>query len=64
MGDPENGGRFTVKKYHSSKTVTEEGWHHNHIELRPLNLYYDPIIVAPDEATDMAVVGEWVSLID
>lgn len=22
MGDPENGGRFTVKKYHSAKTVS------------------------------------------
>jgi superfamily II DNA or RNA helicase/diadenosine tetraphosphate (Ap4A) HIT family hydrolase/SOS-response transcriptional repressor LexA len=64
MGDPENGGRFTVKKYHSSKTVTEEGWHHNHIELRPLNPDYDPIIVAPDEGADMAVVGEWVESID
>jgi hypothetical protein len=32
-----------VKKYHSSKTVTEEGWQHNHIELRPLNPDYDPI---------------------
>jgi hypothetical protein len=22
VGDPENGGRFTVKKYHSAKTAT------------------------------------------
>jgi superfamily II DNA or RNA helicase/diadenosine tetraphosphate (Ap4A) HIT family hydrolase/HKD family nuclease/SOS-response transcriptional repressor LexA len=64
MGDPENGGRFTVKKYHSSKTVTEDHWQHNRIELRPLNPDYDPIIIAPHEGSDMVVVGEWVSLID
>ena len=24
------GGRFTVKKYHSEKTVTADGWRHDH----------------------------------
>ena len=61
--DLENGGRFTVKKYHSAKSVTEEGWRHEQIELLPLNPDYDPIIVAPHEGPEMVVVGEWVSLI-
>jgi hypothetical protein len=64
MGDPENGGRFTVKSYQSVKRVTEDGWSHEHIELLPLNRDYDPITVNPDEAAEMVVVGEWISSID
>ncbi|MCX6877619.1 MAG: DEAD/DEAH box helicase family protein [Verrucomicrobia bacterium] len=64
MGDPENGGRFTVKKYHSSKTVSEDAWHHERIELLPLNPNCDPISVAPHEGPEMVVVGEWVASID
>ena len=63
-GDLENGGRFTVKKYHSTKSVTEDGWKHEQIELLPLNPDYDPIIVAPHEGPEMVVIGEWVSSID
>jgi SOS-response transcriptional repressor LexA len=64
MGDPENGGRFTVKKYHSAKTISEDAWQHDRIELLPLNPSYDPIIVAPHEGPEMVVVGEWVASID
>ena len=64
MGDPENGGCFSVKKYHSRKSVTEEGWRHELIELHPLNPDFDPIPVAPHEAPEMVVVGEWVASID
>ena len=64
MGDPENGGRFTVKKYHSEKTVSENAWQHEQIELLPLNPDYDPIPVAPHEGPEMVVVGEWVATID
>lgn len=64
MGDPENGGRFTVKKYHSKKTLTDDTWHHDQIQLIPLNPDYDPIPVAPHECPEMVVVGEWVLSID
>jgi superfamily II DNA or RNA helicase/diadenosine tetraphosphate (Ap4A) HIT family hydrolase/SOS-response transcriptional repressor LexA len=64
MGDPENGGRFTVKKYHSAKAVSEDAWQHEHIELLPLNPDYDPIPVAPHEGPEMVVVGEWVASLD
>jgi SOS-response transcriptional repressor LexA len=64
MGDPEGGGRFTVKKYHSQKTITEEGWQHDQIQLLPLNPTYDPITIEPDEAPEMVVVGEWISSVD
>lgn len=64
MGDPENGGRFTVKKYHSIKTVSADAWQHDRIELLPLNPEYDPIPIAAHEGPEMVVVGEWVSSID
>jgi hypothetical protein len=64
MGDPENGGRFTVKKYHSYKTVSEDAWQHNRIELLPLNPDYAPLIVKPHEGPEMVVVGEWVASIE
>lgn len=41
--DIEYGGRYTIKKYHSKKMITEEGWHHLNVELRPLNSDYDVI---------------------
>ncbi len=44
MGDPENGGRFTVKKCQTAKTVSDDGWQHDCIELLPLNPDYDPIL--------------------
>jgi SOS-response transcriptional repressor LexA len=63
-GDLENGGRFTVKKYHSAKSVTEGGWKHEQIELLPLNPDYYPILFQPHEGPEMVVVGECVSSID
>jgi len=63
MGDPENGGRFTVKKYHSAKTFSEDAWQHDCIELLPLNPDYAPIPVASHEGPEMVVVGEWVASI-
>ena len=64
MGEPEKGGRFTVKKYRSAKTISEDVWQHDRIELLPLNANYDPIPVAPHEGPEMVVVGEWVASID
>jgi hypothetical protein len=32
---------------HSAKTVSEDAWQHDRIELLPLNPDYDPIPVAP-----------------
>ena len=60
MGDAETGSRYTVKKYHSEKKVTEESWVHQRIQLLPLNPEYSPIEVEPQEAEQMIVVGEFV----
>ena len=62
--DPEGGGRYTVKRYHSKKRVTEDGWQHETIELQPLNNEFQPIQVSPEQADDLRVIGEFVCLID
>ena len=54
----ENGGRFTVKKYHSDKTVTADGWRHDGIQLLPLNPAFEPITLEPEDAADVMIVGE------
>ena len=59
-GAGERGGRFTVKKYHSDKTVTADGWRHDRIQLLPLNPAFEPITIEPEEAGDLTSVGEFV----
>jgi hypothetical protein len=76
VGDPDNGGRFTVKKYHSQKTLTADTWHHDQIQLLLLNpdylrfLFPSLSFLASQRfkisafTPKMVVVGEWVSSID
>ena len=47
--DIDYGGMYTIKKYHSEKLVTEEGWRHTKVELLPLNKDYDVIELNGDE---------------
>jgi hypothetical protein len=65
MSDPERGGRYTVKIYHSDKIMTEDGWSHQRIELRPLNRdpKYQPIPVTEVEAPELKIVGEFVAVV-
>ena len=41
--DPDYSGRYTIKRYHSEKVATEEGWQHTKVELQPLNHAFSPI---------------------
>ena len=50
LGAGENSGRFTVKKYHSEKTVTADGWRHDRIQLLPLNPAFEPIEIFPEHS--------------
>ncbi len=61
--DPEDGGRYTVKRDRSTKVVDEEGWQHQTIELQPLNSQYQPIRIAPEDAEDIRIIGEFVCVI-
>lgn len=38
----------TIKKYHSEKRATEDGWEHSLIELIPLNKEYKTVILDPE----------------
>jgi superfamily II DNA or RNA helicase/diadenosine tetraphosphate (Ap4A) HIT family hydrolase/HKD family nuclease/SOS-response transcriptional repressor LexA len=60
-GAGENGGRFTVKKYHSEKTITADGWRHDRIQLLPVNPAFEPLEIEPEDTGDLFIVGEHVS---
>jgi superfamily II DNA or RNA helicase/diadenosine tetraphosphate (Ap4A) HIT family hydrolase/SOS-response transcriptional repressor LexA len=60
-GAGEHGGRFTVKKYHSQKTVTADGWRHERIQLLPANPAFEAIEIEPEAAGDVMIVGEYLS---
>ena len=53
--DSEYGGKYTIKKYHREKVVTEEGWQHSKVELIPLNKDYDAIEL--DGETEYRTIG-------
>jgi len=53
-----------VKKYHSTKIATEDGWVHETVELRPLNPEKPPIQLTYDNKVDLQVIGEFVQVID
>jgi hypothetical protein len=63
MVDQETGLRFTVKKYHSEKTVTEDSWTHQRIQLLPLSPDYRPLEIDPQEAEDMLIRGEFIAVL-
>ncbi len=53
--DPEYGGKYTIKRYHSEKVVSEEGWQHTKVELRPLNPDFDTVELTEDD--DIRTIG-------
>ncbi|QES90248.1 DUF3427 domain-containing protein [Rhizosphaericola mali] len=63
--DPDFHSAFTIKTYASEKIVTEEGWTHTSIRLRP-NSYdgtYSDIIIDEENGQNMKVVGEFVTIL-
>jgi len=58
-GAGEHGGRFTVKKYHSEKTVTADGWRHDRIQLLPVNPAFEPIEIEAERSADLVIIGEF-----
>ncbi len=61
--DPEDGGRYTIKKYHSTKTANEDGWGHAIVELQPLNPERQSIRLTADDTVDLRVIGEFVKVL-
>lgn len=61
--DPEGGGRYTVKRYRSTKAADTEEWSHQTITLEPLNPAFTAIAVTPELASDLRIVGEFVKVL-
>jgi len=62
--DPETGGSFTVKRYSSEKiTSADGGWKHTQIALSPTNPAYHPIVLTDDDAEQVEVIGEMVTVL-
>lgn len=61
--DPEDGGRYTVKRYHSTKRSNEYGWEHQTIELQPFNPDFSLIQVDEQSAADLRVLGEFLAVL-
>jgi SOS-response transcriptional repressor LexA len=59
--DPEGGGSYTVKRYHSEKIPDDGGWRHVSIELRSLNPEVPSITLTPEQEVD--VIAEFVSVL-
>jgi hypothetical protein len=58
--DPDTGGSYTVKVYHSSKIAVPEGeWRNQQITLSPTNPDYEPILLFPKDQNDFRVVAEF-----
>jgi hypothetical protein len=59
INDSEFGSGYTVKEYHSVKTVSDEGWKHVSIRLKPLsNLEtYEEIVLSEEDLLNFKVVG-------
>ena len=61
--DPENGERFTIKRYRSRKTEDENGWRHVEIRLEPLNPDFARIVIAADDEGATEVLAELIEVL-
>jgi type I restriction enzyme, R subunit len=60
--DPENGERYTVKRYESEKAKHGDSWRHTRITLNPVNSDFEPIVLQGDEG-ELQVVAEFIEII-
>jgi phage repressor protein C with HTH and peptisase S24 domain len=65
VGASESGGEFTVKRYTSRKSATEEGWRHERIRLEPLNPEFQAWDLDPAELEEgpYRVRGEFIRVL-
>ena len=59
----EHGGRFTIKRYHSERQQTPDGWQHKTIQLQALNPDYPPIELNPEDTNDLRILAEFVKVL-
>ena len=66
MTDPETGGSYTVKLYRSAKSIHEDGWRHETIQLIPGNpdrKKFPILEFSSDDDADLQVVAEFVQML-
>ena len=62
--DPDTGGAFAVKRYRSEKKESPGGgWRHSRVTLSPTNPAYDPIVLTDEDAGNVQVVAEFVTVL-
>ena len=61
--DPDNGERYTVKRYQSEKVMDGDSWRHTRITLKPLNPDFQPIELMGSEEGELQVVAEFVEVL-
>jgi superfamily II DNA or RNA helicase/SOS-response transcriptional repressor LexA len=62
--DQDFNSAFTIKTYSSEKVISEEGWEHTSIVLRPnsFDASYKNILINEENGKEMRVVGEFISI--
>lgn len=66
IDDPETGGSYTVKVYHSTKTALPDGtWRHKEIRLQPdsSDSTFRDLVFGPESAGDLRIVAELISVL-
>ena len=51
--DPEGGGSYTVKRYHSEKVAEDGEWRHSRVVLQSVNGAIEDIELAPGQDVDV-----------
>ena len=61
--DPETGQRYTVKRFASEKSESDDGWQHEKIALKPLNPDFEPILLSGMDQGELRVIAELVEVL-
>ena len=61
--DPDNGERYTIKRYLSEKVTDGDSWRHVRITLKPINPDFQPIEITAAEDGELQVVAEFVEVL-
>ena len=61
--DPDNGERYTVKRYQSEKVMDGDSWRHTRITLKPINPDFQPMVLTGSEEGELQVVAEFVEVL-
>ena len=55
--DPDYCSKYTIKRYHSEKLISDDNWQHTKIHLLPLNPEYNLIELTSDDEGEYRTIG-------